>query len=203
MEFHSIGNINPALLDELASAFNKEKSDLIDMIVYYVYAILCSKYYLGEFESELFEVAGNWPKIPLIKEQDVFNAIFELGKRLANIEKEDYISKNGIFTNSNKDLHKEDFELKSYSYDTEKKCVSMISTNNLNMIEIQGIPEYLITFEISGYSVVGEWVKMHCFNYLRKDFNKIHFFSLLNLFDKIQEQESTIQEIDIILQSIF
>jgi hypothetical protein len=198
-----VSNVNPRLLNKLALKFELDEGTLINMILHYTYAIISSKYYLQEFESELFSVAGYWPKIPLIEDPETFISLANYGASLASVEKEDYIVKNGQYLTTFEELHKDDYQLKGMSYDSENKILILTSTDGNKMIEIEDIPEYLVTYEISGYSVVKEWLKMHSYSYLRKLFTKSHFVSFLNLLDKIQEQENIILDIDLLLQNKF
>jgi len=58
-------------------------------IIFYVYAVLCSNTYLDRFEGALYQTAGEWPRIPFPQDLKAFNRLADLGKKLAECERDD------------------------------------------------------------------------------------------------------------------
>lgn len=188
-----VGNISAMLLKELNANFQVTT----DEIVYYVYAILCSDAFLEKFEGALFHVAGagQRPRIPIAKERDSFVSISSKGKKLAELEKEETtISLNVEFENFIT-LFVRPFPLTDYHIDDDLERLELISEGT-SIISISPIPRAILRFEVSGYNVLSQWLKLRTQCYKRTNFDEDDYRSLLLLLSKISEQLKIITDLD-------
>lgn len=185
-----VNNINQSLIDRLETT----PTDL----VFYVYGILCSDRYLDEFEGALFAVSSTdqWPKIPITADRQLFNEIAAIGKSLAELEKpptENIILREPYL--SYESLYKQEFNLNSFKIDPEEESVSMTDNSNIELKSMP-VPKEILEFQVSGYQVIYQWLKVHSHRYTRTTFTKQQFTEFLFLLQRIGDHMVQTRKID-------
>jgi hypothetical protein len=186
-------NMNEELLSMLFSKFNISKKNLITNLTFYSYAILSSNYYLEQFKGKLFNVSGEWPSIPITSDKDLFLQTVKFGEKLAKIE-------SGKYDIDSVHLSSADFEY--YNYKIEVDNIKLIGVDGQTIKEYSGINEQVLNFEISGYKVVREWLKMHSFPYYRKKIEPMEERELNILLKKIELYINIIEDLDKVVEQI-
>jgi len=143
-------NLNPMLLDSLQSACKGEFTP--ESIFYYVYAILSSKDYRGEY-AELLRI--DFPRIPFTKDVKLFQKLAALGGRLVDLH---------LLRSSELDPPIARFQgegdnrvqigKKGLRYDSEKQWVYI---NEAQFFE--DVPPEVWEYQIGGYQVCRKWLK--------------------------------------------
>ena len=177
-------NINPTLLSKLANLQGLSETDVEDRVVFYVYAILSSPYFLNIFSAKLHSLAGQWPAIPIVEDKLLFDDIVSIGKRLAELEKTGYqFSEDEIRQLSSFDWGERinSFEVKGY--EIEEDYIKFTSSDN--RVIVYNAPSYVLNFSVSGYSIVREWLKYHSYAYYRKEITLLELEEFTNLIKRI------------------
>lgn len=195
-----ISNINSVLIAELTNI--GANPDTVEKdIVFYVYAVLVSNVYLDEFEGALYSTAGNWPRIPFPSNCDTFEQVSLLGKALAELEKSD----GEIFTPSKDSTFSQfegkEFSLKEYKIDNESKTITLVDEEN-KTYTLTDIDRECLSYTVSGYQVILEWLKRYSSVYLRRKIIYEDFKELFTLIVKIKKQFDLIERIDIQIKSL-
>jgi len=186
-------NINPIFLATLSNQLGIVEENLINPLTFYSYAILSSDFYLQQFKGKLFDVAGSWPSIPITANKDLFFMIAELGERLATIESSKF--ETGIEA---LDIS----ELEYHKYKIEAKGILFLNQKGVAIWTYCDIDEDVLKFEISGYNVVREWLKLHSYPYYRKKLELTELKEFQVLLSKIISYKYSIIEIDNLVQEI-
>lgn len=179
-------NINPELISILALEYKQDKNMLGDSMVYYAYAILNAPFYLESFTGKLYVNAGDFPSIPITADWDLFNALVEVGKNMANAEKNSlYLSEDEIFAAfvERPYFDKDEYEL--YGYNINKEEIRIIDSHK-DVVMILRIREEILKFSSSGYNVIREWLKYHKYAYYRKNCTQQDMLELCKLAGRIQ-----------------
>lgn len=184
----SVSNVNPVLVKEVSEGLDITEDKAGDAILYYVYAVLCSDAYLNKFTGALFKGHGRktWPRIPISSDQKLFESIATKGKQLAILEnyavevdiKEDFEKFEALF--------KMPFSLKNQQVDAEGGELTL-SGDGISLT-LAPIRKEILSFMISGYSVVGTWLKFNSHRYTRTAFDHTQYRKLLALLHRIGRQ---------------
>ncbi len=189
-------NINPVLLD--TGICDKDW-------IFYVYAILCSDWYIQNHDQELFTVSGTQfiPRIPIPQSVKSIRCIAKYGSDLANAEKEEWTTPEiEAKTNTLSYLYKVEFKL----------CKIKICDNVLELydeqskspiISIDQFDKEIANKKISGYQVVKTWLKFHSYSYTRTSFSKCEFNSLIRLLCKLEYQRKINLDLSSCLEFVF
>ncbi len=186
-------NINPDLVALLSNEFDITQEEVITQLTFYSYAILSSKFYLSSFEGALYGVAGNWPKIPITKDKSLFISTSELGKKLANIEKSDYLIS---------EITVDEGEILYHKYSFDENTINLKDVSGNVVKQFTNIASEVIDFEVSGYKVLKEWLKMHSFQYYRASLQTDKILELETLLSKIPLYIGKIEELDLEVEQI-
>ena len=189
----SQNNINQNLVRLLSDEFELPQDEIITHLTFYTYAILSSNLYLSSFEGALYGVAGNWPKIPITKNKSLFISASELGRVLANIEKSGYTIP---------EITIEEAEILYHKYSFEENSVILKNKSGEVVKQYSDIDTNVLDFEISGYNVLKEWLKMHSFQYFRRSLQIEKILELETLIAKISLYISKVEELDIKVEQI-
>lgn len=170
-----------------------------DKVIFYVYGILCSDKYLDTFEPALFTTSGanQQPRIPIPADHATFDEIASLGNRLALLEKhvndddmrltEEY---SPFFENYS------DTSMRLDSFDIDGVHESLMLRGDSVSFRIQPIPKEVLEFEIGGYKVLQQWLKMYSYAYTRTSFTSAHMKRLLYLLQSIAKQIEIVSVLD-------
>lgn len=198
----SINNVNLKLINALVKATGYTSSDLVNKVVYYAYAALNSDFYMKAFEAKLHTVAGEWAAIPFTAEKVFFDSLVEIGMAMSHLEKKDYkVAKtvlDGIFA---KDYDQYFHENEMHSYKIENGSIFMLGAQGQTIIKID-VDDSILNFEVSGYSIVREWLKYHSYAYYRKSCNLDDLHDLQNLIGKIHEYKKLVLQDDMVVRRI-
>jgi len=186
-------NLNPALVSILSEEFDIPQNDIITLLTFYSYALLSSNLYLSSFEGALFGVSGKWPKIPITQDKSLFIAVSEFGKILADIERSSY---------SIPDITILEEEILYYKYSFEENKILLKNESGGIIKQYLDIASDVVSFEISGYTVLKEWLKMHSFQYYRKPLQADKILELETLIEKISYYIEKIKELDLVVEQI-
>ncbi len=180
-------NINPIIINTLSAKFGIKEEEIINSLTFYSYAILSSDFYLEEFKGKLFNVAGQWPSIPITSDKELFLQVSEVGKKLAEIESGNFrLESNTI----------ELTELEYYKYKIESDSIRLLDEKGNLILQLCNIDLDVLQFEVSGYNVIKEWLKLHSYPYYRKKIETEEINEFSTLLAKIELYISTINELD-------
>lgn len=203
-----VSNIDKQLEGQLSAMLGIDGVALSTEVVFYVYAILCSQVYLDEFEGALFTVsrADMRPRIPIVNNADVFKQLAKLGRKVAELEKIDYVPQNhaGYDYASVKAMVPPNFKLSwtkaSQPFDEENETITL--SDNQTIITIP-CPREVQRINISGYDLIKNvWMKFNSYNFTHCVFTADDMESLLNLVNKLLEYTCLVGEIDTIMHDV-
>lgn len=186
-------NINESLLKTLCVDFQIEELQLMDHVVFYCYSILSSEYYLDMFKGKLFGVAGEWPRIPVTKSKSLFLAIVDFGKKIAEIESNDF------------ELNIAESDVDAFTYfkfSIDADTITLKDETGRTVKKFSNIPLETISFKISGYSIIKEWLKLHSFPYFRKELSVGDIRKFNILLNKIDLYIDTISNLDFLVEQV-
>ncbi|MFO2814195.1 type ISP restriction/modification enzyme [Legionella pneumophila serogroup 1] len=190
-------NINTNILK-----YFEEHKDPARAVLYYVYAILCSRSYLVHFEGVLYRPADpdHPPRVPIAMSKEDRFAICKLGEKIAACEnpKITIPLNDTIIAEWPSDL--ENFQLIKFSYDEKKQEISLLSETKT--IKIYGVIPDAVNLVISGHNVIDKWIREKTFNYLRRNFNNDDLLELHSLLSRIIQQLTLLAEVDVIIHKI-
>ena len=186
-------NINPMLIEKLG-AFLQVTTD---EIVFYVYGILCSDAFLEKFEGALFRVASaeQRPRIPIPADASLFRSIASKGKILAELEKENSELQLTSEFEGFRTLFVDPFRLSSYKIDEDFERLDLLEDGG-TVISIAPVSRAILRFEVSGYNVLTQWLKLRSHPYKRAEFTQEDYHELLRLLYSISEQIKTVADLD-------
>ncbi|MEZ5307149.1 MAG: type ISP restriction/modification enzyme [Pyrinomonadaceae bacterium] len=168
-----------------------------EQALFYVYGVLCSNVYLDVFEPALFSTAGSEPpRIPVPLSAKVFHQISQLGEELACLEQhvsDEDLSIEPIYRSFVDDLS-QGFKLHKFRIDSSSEAITLIGCNS--DLTISPIPREILDFEIGGYQVLQQWLKIHQLPYTRTDFTKVHMKRLLHILYSIKSQIEIVNQLD-------
>lgn len=180
-------NINPTLLSTLSKEFGIKEEKLITLLTFYCYAILSSDFYLEQFKGKLYNVAGEWASVPITADKNLFSAVADFGKQLADIEAGDFKIK----------TVKDDLtELEYYKTKIETDSISFFDEKGKLVKEYSDLDEDVLQYEVSGYNVVWNWLKLHSYPYYRKQLEEDEIKEFHTLLSKIRLYKDIISELD-------
>lgn len=201
-----VNNINAELLNALEKIVGINKSDLAKEIVFYTYAILCSQEYLDEFEGALFTVnqSDKRARVPIVNDQAMFLNIAKVGKKIAELEKADYIPQNVLGYDYEELMNKvpSGFHLSNSSRPFDEENELLILTNGDIQISIS-CPLALQHMNISGYDVIKSvWLKFNSYNFTHCEFTRDDMKSLLNFLNTIETHTMYVAQVDNLVRKI-
>jgi len=171
--------------------------------LYYVYGILCSNAYLDAFEGVLFTVAGsnNWPRIPIVANRNLFDEISAQGEILAALEDFDREAPLTPQISALANKFEAEFRMTDFDVNDDSESIKLFSENGVR-IELSPIPREILTFQISGYNVLNQWLKFNSNRYTRATFGQDLYGKLLSLLSRIELQLATIGELDALIEPL-
>lgn len=184
----NLNNISP-LLEEALKESGVESKTLGADVVFYVYAVLSSGFFLGKFEGALYSTLS-WPKIPVFK-GPVFTDLASLGKQIAECEKEiradpartcEVLPDDGIRLKKY-EIGAPDGTVKIFGHDSQ--CYALGRFNSP-----------CLEHTISGYAVFDEYLKRNKWAYLRRNFTNEDVLKLYALNDALSRQFGLIRQAD-------
>lgn len=180
-------NINPTLLTALSKQFGIKEEKLINPLTFYCYAVLSSEFFLEQFKGKLYNVAGEWASIPVTADKDLFVTVSKFGEQLATIEASDFKAKNPKADLTGFEYHK---------YKIETESIRLLDDKGNLVKQFLNLDEDVLQFEVSGYSVVREWLKLHSYPYYRKQLEEGEIKEFHTLLSKIRLYKDTTAELD-------
>lgn len=199
-------NIASNLLETISDMIGKKLSETARDIVFYVYAILCSQVYLDEFEGALFTVnqSDKRARVPIVGEQELFEKITQMGKRIAELEKVTYEPENILKYDYDLLMSEvpDGFLLKNITHPFDAENELLLLTDGRITIYIN-CPLSLQRLNISGYDVIKAiWLKFNSYDFTHCEFTKDDMKRLLNFLNTIAIREKCIEELDEIIALI-
>lgn len=180
-------NINPLLLQALA-----RHGVLSTDVLFYVYAILSSTFFLNEFEGALY-TTGTWPKIPIF-DGPTFHKLASLGRQIAECEKGNHSP-----THTYEILPCDGIRLKKYKIDVASGSIVLYSEDSKRYI-ITNLDSKCLKHSISGYRVFSEWLKRNKWAYLNRNFTNQDVSTLHSINDALLEQFKLIKRADRVIK---
>jgi hypothetical protein len=119
--------------------------------------------------------------------------VSEIGNNLASLEKSSYVIPN---------ITIEESEILYYKYSFEENTICL--KNEFGEVEKQytDIASDVIDFEISGYNVLKEWLKMHSFQYYRRSLQVEKLLEFETLISKISLYIEKVVELDLEVEKV-
>ncbi|OUS68713.1 hypothetical protein B1748_33200 [Paenibacillus sp. MY03] len=199
-------NIHAELCASLSKLLGVTTNVVATEVVFYTFAILCSQVYLDEFEGALFTVnrADLRPRIPIVNNAEVFGQLSALGRRVAELEKRDYIPENRMRFDVEAIQAEipENFKLKLTDQIFDEENETVIISDGTIKIEIP-CPLEVQRINIAGYDIIKNvWMKFNSYDYTHCAFSRDDIISLLHLINKLVEYVSLVGEIDIIMHDV-
>lgn len=176
-----------------------------DDIVFYAYGVLCSDTFLDSYQGALFTTADNQtcPRIPIVADREVFRAIADKGKELAEQEKVtsgDTVDTLGAFATL-EDIFDNEFPLDNFSIRDTGDGIFLTSSGGASL-EVAPIDRDVLAFSVSGYNVVQQCLKLYRFCYSRTNFTAVQFREILGLLNRIRDQIRTVRELDELMAQV-
>ncbi len=197
-EYQHVGlNIHPVLINHYVNLLGKTQEDVSRMIVFYVYAILCSQVYLDEFEGALFVVrqSHNPPAIPMVNDAALFTSLADAGERLARLEKPGETIVNFLHYDYESPVPS-GFRLFSHDYCEEDEMLFLFNRAETPSISVH-CPLELYSLVISGYHLVKDvWLKFHLDAYHKADFTQQDLQDLYNFLNRLYARNTIVSCID-------
>ena len=190
-------NVHPDLIKALGLKNTKEML-AETAVIFYCYAILCSEWYLSQFNSVLFSV-HTWPRVPFPKETAQFRLLVELGRELAGLENF------SIAFHPAEDQQLlveswENFKVMHYNFDETRGVITLQDDAGKSQT-VPGFESKVLTFSVGGYQVVREWLKFHSYAYSRSTFKKEDVLELLSVSARILKHLDLAEKVDARLAS--
>jgi hypothetical protein len=199
-------NINDRLCGRLSGLLGLDMGPVATEVVFYTFAVLCSQVYLDEFEGALFTVnrADMRPRIPIVDHADIFRSLASLGRRIAELEKRDYIPANhmGFDFSAIQAQIPAGFRLRWVDQPFDEEHETFTLTDGATRIEIP-CPLDVQRINIAGYDVIKNvWLKFNSYDFTHCAFSPEDVTDLLNLINKLIEYVGLVGEIDIVMHEI-
>lgn len=194
-------NVHPAILAKIQDILEIDIETAQDDMIFYVYAVLSSPLFLETFSAKLHSLAGRTPAIPITSNAKLFNNVVEIGKRLASLERSDYVfveSDMETISNITWGDRPANFEISSYEIGED---FIKIKTSTSKVI-VLSLSADITSFSISGYNVIREWLKYHSFNYYRKALGEAEIEGLISLIKRIALYLEVYPELDSKIESV-
>ncbi len=190
-------NVNPTLVKALGT-------DCTDglpsetAVVFYCYAVLCSRWYLRRFEPILYSI-NKWPRIPFPENRGKFLILVQLGRKLAELEKP---SRHFAPDEKNRVLvdRWEDFKVMSHKIDTVSGMIKLRGEAGQFRV-ISDFESKVLTFRVGGHKILDQWLKFHSHAHTRSKFKRADIMELLSVRSRILKHLDLVKEVDIILKS--
>lgn len=199
-------NINDHLCGRLSRLLGKDIGPVATDVVFYTFAVLCSQVYLDKFEGALYTVnrADMRPRIPIVNNAEIFRRLVSLGRRIAELEKRDYVPVNhmGFDVDAIQSQIPAGFRLKwmDQPFDEEHEIFTL--TDGVTRIEIP-CPLDVQRINIAGYDIIKNvWLKFNSYDFTHCVFKRDDITELLNLINKLVEYIDLVGEIDIEMYDI-
>jgi type I restriction-modification system DNA methylase subunit len=202
------GNINDRLCEKLSRLLGVEGVELTSEVVFYTFAVLCSQVYLDEFEGALFTInrSDMRPRIPMVNDAEIFRQLGGLGRKVAGLEKHDYVPRNLVKYDYNaiKSQVPQNFRLlwtrTIQPFDEDNETITL--TDGRTNITIP-CPLDAQRISIAGYEVVKNvWMKFNSYDFTHCAFTADDMESFLNLINKLLEYVELVGEIDMLMHDV-
>jgi type I restriction-modification system DNA methylase subunit len=199
-------NVNPKLMTPLKMLLNTTEEKVATDVVFYTYAILCSQVYLDEFEGALYTVnrADMRPRIPFVKDANVFRQLTALGEKLAQLERQDYQPENHMQFDiaAIQAQIPVGFRLKHTEQPFDEENEIFVLSDGTVSIEIP-CPLEIQRINIAGYDILKNvWLKFNSYDFTHCPFAGDDLLGLLNLINKLVEYVDLVGDIDIIMHEV-
>lgn len=199
-------NINPQIILRLGALQGLQEISISTEVVFYTYAVLCSQVYLDEFEGALYTVnrADMRPRIPFVSDAEIFIAMSSLGRKIANLEKKDYVPKNHMGFDFEEILDQVPagfrLQLVDQPFDEENETITL--TDGTTAIRIP-CPIEIQRINIAGYDILKNvWMKFNSYAFTHCPLGREDVKGLLDLINKLAEYIDLVGEIDEIMHDI-
>ncbi|MCE2498712.1 MAG: hypothetical protein J4F28_06975 [Nitrosopumilaceae archaeon] len=186
-------NINPLLKDALRASGVGSKSLGAD-VLFYVYAVLSSGFYLERFEGALYST-GRWPKIPMFG-GTTFAKLVSLGRQMAECEKDVLVDP----TRESKTLSGDGIRLEKYKINAPDGTITLSGYDSRRYV-LDGFDRSCLEHVISGYVVFDQYLKRNKWAYLRRNFTNEDVQKLYALNEALSRQLELISQADCLIES--
>lgn len=193
-------NIAPEVLNAVVAVTGLSEEIAAREIVFYVYAVMCSQVYLDNFEGALFTLnqSDKRARVPIVADKNIFLKIVKMGKKIADLEKSDFMPENilGFNYDSLMQAIPVGFRLKNVPHPFDAENELLLLTDGNKTIEVY-CPLSLQRLNISGYDVIKAiWLKFNSYDFTHCEFTKDDMKRLLDFLNTIATHEKRIKELD-------
>jgi len=188
--------------DTLASLFAFSSAPA-KAIVYYTYAVLSSPSYLDTFEGVLYSPSdpSSPPRILIAADQECRKSLVDLGERIAECERPDYVPSSLTSLVVNWPSTCTEFNFVKWTYADDSEELNLFGDNS-ELLVLAGVPQKVVALRIAGHSVVEKWLRERTRAYLTRKFTNADADALKNLICAIWDQISRIEMADILVADI-
>ena len=162
-------------------------------VVFYVYAILSSNFFLDKFEGALYSTS-TWPKIPIFK-GDTFRELALLGRKIAECEK----NITGDPARACEILPGNGIRLQNSEINVPAGTIILNGDDSQRYV-VDGLGSACLGHSISGYSVFEEYLKRNKWAYLNRNFTNKDVLRLYSLNDALSSQFELIRQADRLIE---
>ncbi len=186
----------------IKALFNFNSSPL-KATIFYVYAVLSCPAYLETFEGVLYSSSDPSapPRIPISTDIEIRQQIANLGQKIADCERPDYVAQTLPLLSINWSQSVVEFKLIRSVYDETSEQL-ILTGDQSESLRFTNVPSYVIALRIAGHNVVEKWLRERQFPYLRRSFTNVDAEALKQLICRICEQVSLIEVADVLVSSI-
>lgn len=190
------------VLSDLVSLFAFSSSPA-KAILYYAYAVLSSPTYLDTFEGVLYAPAdpASPPRVLIATEEKVRKSLVDLGKKIAECEKADFVPTPLETLCVNWPAAFSEFNFIKWSYDDDSEELKLHGDSN-ELVILTGLPQHAVALRIAGHTVIEKWLRERTKAYLTRKFSSTDADELKNLICAICNQNSLIETADRIVADI-
>ncbi len=134
--------------------------------------------------------------MPLPTSTEIFNEIAILGEELANLEKHfddgELVIEDRLL--SYFDKLDPNFKMTGFRIDSDDESITL--KHDRKEFTIKPVPAEILEFNVGGYQVLQQWLKIHSHIYTRTNFTSTHLKRLLHLIQSMTQQVNLINKLD-------
>jgi hypothetical protein len=166
-------------------------------VVFYTYAVISCPTYLDVFEGILYSPSdpSNPPRIPIASCERTRRMLVEIGRSIAECEREDYMSKPSASISFKWPEDFNEFNFVKWSYDEDTQEVSLKGDGGETVL-VSGVSPVAESLKIAGHLVIEKWLRERKRPYLGRKFTIADLHQFINLISAICDQAALIDNAD-------
>ena len=193
-----VDNVHDALASLFAFSSTPSKA-----IVFYAYAILSCPSYLDTFEGVLYSPSdpSSPARVLISSSQECRRALVELGEKIAECERPDYIPSSMDSLAINWPSNFTEFNFVKWSFNDDREELMLLGDSD-EVVVLKGVPRQAVALRIAGHTVIEKWLRERTKAYLTRKLTVADTTALKNLICAICDQFSLIEKADKLVSGI-